>query len=65
MGAQILTPILSGIFMDYVFKTRLVLFPYAAIFVAASFITMFFTKHGDPVHLENKSILENFDVDMD
>ncbi len=65
MAAQILTPILSGVFMDYVFKTRLVLFPYAALFVAASFITMFFTKHGDPVHLENKSILESFDVDMD
>ena len=65
MAAQILTPILSGVFMDYVFKTRLVLFPYAALFVALSFITMFFTKHGDPVHLENKSILESFDVDMD
>ncbi len=65
MGAQILTPILSGVFMDYIFKTRLVLFPYAAIFVAASFITMFFTRHGDPVHLENKSLLENFDIDMD
>ncbi len=65
MGAQILTPILSGVFMDYVFKTRLVLFPYAAIFVAASFITMLLTKHGDAVHLEQKSLLENFDVDMD
>ncbi|QWB95761.1 MFS transporter [Mycoplasmatota bacterium] len=65
MAAQILTPILSGVFMDYVFKTRLVLFPYAAIFVAASFFTMFFTKHGDPIHLENKSLLESFDVDLD
>ncbi|MFA6801630.1 MAG: MFS transporter [Acholeplasmataceae bacterium] len=65
MGAQILTPILSGIFMDYVFKTRLILFPYAAIFVAASFITMVLTKHGDAVQIEKKSILENFDVDMD
>ena len=65
MGAQILTPILSGIFMDYVFKTRLVLFPYAAIFVAASFITMFFTKHGDSDYHEKKGLLESFDVDMD
>jgi len=65
MGAQILTPILSGVFMDYVFKTRLVLFPYAAIFVSLSFITMFFTKHGDAKHIENKSLLESFDVDMD
>lgn len=65
MGAQILTPILSGIFMDYVFKTRLVLFPYAAIFVAASFITMYLTKHGDSDYAEKKGLLESFDVDMD
>jgi MFS family permease len=65
MAAQILTPILSGVFMDYVFKTRLILFPYAAIFVAASFITMFFTKHGDSEYVEKKGLLESFDVDMD
>ncbi len=65
MAAQILTPILSGVFMDYVFRTRLVLFPYAAIFVAASFITMFLTKHGDSDYVEKKGILESFDVDMD
>jgi MFS family permease len=65
MAAQILTPILSGVFMDYVFKTRLILFPYAAIFVAASFITMFFTKHGDSDYVEKKGLLESFDVDMD
>ena len=65
MAAQILTPILSGVFMDYVFRTRLVLFPYATIFVAASFITMFLTKHGDAAFIEKKSLLENFDVDMD
>lgn len=62
MAAQILTPILSGAFMDYVFHTRLVLFPYAAIFVAASFITMYFTKHGDAV-IPKKSLLESFDVE--
>lgn len=65
MAAQILTPILSGIFMDYVFNTRLVLFPYAAVFVAFSFITMMFTKHGDAIHIEEKGLLESFDVDMD
>ncbi len=65
MGAQILTPILSGVFMDYVFRTRLVLFPYATIFVAASFITMFLTKHGDSEFVEKKGLLESFDVDMD
>ena len=62
MAAQILTPILSGIFMDYVFHSRLVLFPYAALFVAFSFVTMFFTKHGDAV-IPKKSLLENFDVE--
>ncbi len=62
MAAQILTPILSGVFMDYIFRTRLVLFPYAAIFVALSFITMYLTKHGDAV-IPKKSLLENFDVD--
>ncbi len=62
MGAQILTPILSGVFMDYIFRTRLVLFPYAAIFVALSFITMYFTKHGNAV-VPKKTLLENFDVD--
>ncbi len=62
MAAQILTPILSGVFMDYVFRTRLVLFPYAAIFVALSFITMYFTKHGDAV-IPKKSLLESFDVE--
>ncbi len=62
MGAQILTPILSGILMDAIHLKAL--FPYAAFFVALSFITMFLTKHGDAV-TEKKSILESFDVDMD
>ncbi|MBQ1260816.1 MAG: MFS transporter, partial [Clostridia bacterium] len=45
MSAQIVTPVLSGILMDNV--SWLILFPYAAIFAAASFVTMFFVKHGD------------------
>ncbi len=45
MSAQIVTPILSGILMDNISWT--VLFPYAAIFAAGSFVTMFFVKHGD------------------
>lgn len=45
MSAQILTPILSGVLMDMFGRT--ILFPYAAVFVFASFITMFFVKHGD------------------
>lgn len=63
MAAQILTPILSGILMDLLGRT--VLFPYAAFFVAMSFITMFLVKHGDAKILKKDSTLENFDVDMD
>ena len=46
MAAQVITPILSGAFMD-VFGSMSVLFPYATIFVAMSFVTMLFVRHGD------------------
>lgn len=46
MSAQIVTPILSGFLIERVFGWG-VFFPYAAIFAAASFVTMFFVKHGD------------------
>lgn len=46
MAAQVITPILSGAIMDG-FHTMKVLFPYATIFVALSFVTMLFVKHGD------------------
>lgn len=70
MAAQILTPILSGIVMDYLYispvlQGRKLLFPYAALFVLASFVTMFFVKHGDAKIIKKDSVLENFDVDMD
>jgi len=45
MSAQIATPMLSGFLMDAMGMT--VLFPYAAVFVAMSFVTMFLVKHGD------------------
>ncbi|HKL47548.1 MAG TPA: MFS transporter [Candidatus Izemoplasmatales bacterium] len=64
MGAQIITPVLSGAMMD-LFSTRRVLFPYAAIFVAMAFVTMSFVKHGDIKIDKRGSIIENFDVDMD
>ncbi|MGD9761489.1 MAG: MFS transporter [Candidatus Izemoplasmatales bacterium] len=63
MTAQILTPILSGMLMDEF--GRRILFPYSAFFVAMSFITMFFVKHGDAKIIKKESVLENFDVDMD
>ena len=62
MAAQVITPVLSGLVMDMV-GTMKVLFPYAAIFVALAFVTMFFVKHGDSKPLAKKSALENFDID--
>ena len=61
MSAQILTPVLSGVFMDLIDMT--VLFPYAAIFVAFSFVTMFFVRHGDARPTEKKSVLEQLGAD--
>lgn len=59
MTAQIVTPILAGTLLNRVgYK---VLFPYCALFVAGSFVTMFFVKHGDN-KVEAKRGLEAFDV---
>ncbi len=44
MSAQVVTPVLSGVFLDISFTT---LFPYATIFVAFAFVTMLFVRHGD------------------
>ena len=60
MAAQIATPIFSGYLMDKIAHT--VLFPYAAIFVALAFVTMFFVKHGD-TKIETKKGLEALDID--
>ena len=58
MTAQIVTPMLSGFLMDQLGMT--VLFPYAAIFVALAFVTMFMVKHGD-AKITAKKGLETFD----
>ena len=55
-----MTPMLSGFLMDKMGMT--VLFPYASIFVAASFVTMFFTKHGDN-RVQAQKGLDAFDVE--
>ncbi len=57
MSAQILTPILSGILIEAIDYS--VLFPYASLFVALSFVTMYFVKHGDS-KAEKVSALEAF-----
>ncbi len=45
MAAQTVTPMFSGFLMDQMGMT--VLFPYAAVFVALAFVTMFLVRHGD------------------
>jgi len=61
MAAQIITPILSGALLEHVGYGTL--FPYATIFVALSFVTMLFVKHGDSKPVQPKSKLEAFDVE--
>ena len=45
MAAQIVTPILAGTLMRNI--SYKILFPYAALFVALSFLTMTQVHHGD------------------
>ncbi len=45
MAAQVVTPVLAGTLMKHI--SYRVLFPYAALFVALSFVTMLFVRHGD------------------
>ena len=61
MSAQIITPILAGTLMRHI--SYQILFPYAALFVALSFVTMLSVRHGD-VKAEAKKGLEAFE-DMD
>ncbi len=61
MAAQIITPILSGILLQYIGYWTL--FPYGALFVALSFFTMLKVKHGDNKPKKPGSKLEMFDVD--
>lgn len=61
MAAQVLTPVLSGFFLEHVGYWTL--FPYAAVFAAVAFFTMLMVKHGDSRPVPPKSKLEAFDVD--
>ncbi len=61
MAAQIITPILSGALLEHV--GYYTLFPYAAVFVALSFITMLFVKHGDSKPIPPATKLEAFNVE--
>lgn len=63
MAAQITTPLLSGLLIDKLGFGYSVLFPYAVLFSALSFVTMSFVRHGDCKPASKKSVLENFDVE--
>ena len=59
MAAQVVTPIVAGWLLKNV--SYKVLFPYAAFFVACSFVTMLFVRHGDN-RVEAKRGLEAYDL---
>jgi MFS family permease len=61
MAAQVVTPVLAGTLMKHI--SYKILFPYAALFVALSFVTMLFVRHGD-AKAEAKRGLDAFE-DMD
>jgi len=54
MAAQVVTPILAGTLMRKV--DYRILFPYAAVFVALSFVTMSFVRHGDQIPEAKKGL---------
>ena len=58
MAAQVVTPIVAGTLMRAI--SYKVLFPYAALFVALSFVTMLFVRHGD-AKVESKRGLEAYE----
>lgn len=58
MAAQVVTPIVAGWLLANIGYT--VLFPYAAFFVACSFVTMLFVRHGD-CKAESKKGLDAFE----
>ncbi len=63
MAAQITTPLLSGFLIDSLGIGYSVLFPYAVLFSALSFVTMLFVRHGDVKPQKSASLLESFDVE--
>lgn len=64
MAAQVITPILSGVFLEFIsYRT---LFPYATVFSLLAFYTMLKVKHGDSKpELPKKGIEAFSDMDMD
>lgn len=69
MAAQVITPVLSGAVLEYGYLLLgsadpnagyVFLFPYGALFVALSFVTMLFVRHGDAKPLPAQDKLEVF-----
>ena len=63
MAAQIVAPIISGVIYD-AFGMRSTFFSFGTVFVALSFVTMLFVKHGDSIP-EKKGMLESLDCGDD
>ena len=61
MTAQIFTPILSGLLLQYVSYNTL--FPYAIFFTLCAMGTMSQVRHGDSRPMPRRSALEHFDAD--
>lgn len=61
MAAQVLTPVLSGAFLEHVGYWTL--FPYATFFALVAFCTMLMVKHGDSKPDAKRDKLEAFDVE--
>ena len=57
MAAQIVAPILSGALYDLL-TMRATFFAFGTVFVALSFVTMFFVKHGDTKPLAKEVIVD-------
>ena len=57
MAAQIVAPILSGALYDLL-TMRATFFAFGTVFVALSFVTMFFVKHGDTKPLAKEVIAD-------
>ena len=56
MAAQVVTPVLSGVFLDNISFTTL--FPYATIFVILAFFTMLPVRHGDAKPVAKDTVIE-------
>ena len=61
MAAQVLTPVLSGAFLEHIGCWTL--FPYATAFSVIAFLTMLMVKHGDSKPIPARNKLEAFDID--